>query len=112
MKFFLILVTILVILSSCEKKVHKKTDFDRYCEFVTKVVADKKYSEQPVEHLKLYSEFRMQGVSKVLNHILIAIQKVKKEQRYPAFINTTRKVLKRDDWKCDAYEQYSKRFIK
>lgn len=112
MKLILIIIPLMLTISSCEKKVNKKTDFDLYCEFVTKVISDKKYSEQPVEHLKLYSEFRMKVVSKTLKHILISIQKVKKEQRYVAFIKTARKVLKRDDWKCDAYKDYSLKFTK
>jgi hypothetical protein len=98
--------------SSCTMKKHPKNDFDRYCEFVKTAVSKEKYVKSPIEHLKLYGDFRKKGVSKALNHILVVIQKVQKQHRYKVFLRAANKVMKRTDWKCDAYKEYVEKFVK
>lgn len=113
MKLLVVLCLItFTVFTSCSKKKHPKNDFDRYCEFVEKASSDIKYTKSPLEHLRLYGSFRKKGVSRALNHILVVIQKVQKKHRYNVFIRAANKVMKRSDWKCDAYKDYVEKFVK
>jgi uncharacterized protein YbcV (DUF1398 family) len=107
----LLIVLLAVIFVSCTKVKKPETDFDRYCQFATKASKGDFYKKNPVEHLKLYSEFKKKGISKNLNYILSVIQKVKKNSRAEIFIRAVNKVQKRTDWKCDGYKNYINKFV-
>lgn len=108
-KLFLI-ITIVSLISSCTKDETPQTDFNRYCSFVTEVVGNEKYTKDPFEHLKRYSEFRKGGVSKALAHILVVIQKIEKNVRAEIFHKAANKVMKTSNWSCPAYAAYVEKF--